>query len=58
MDRVIFKGKEYSIRYIMSLFGKYLSLILGINYFKVKKWKFVAQLRIKKVNLFGFLLLG
>lgn len=58
MDRVIFKGKEYSIRYIMSLFWKNISLMLEINDFKMKKWKFVAQLRIKKINLFGVLLVG
>lgn len=37
---------------------KYISLTLGINYFEMKKWNFVAQLRIKKVNPLGFLLFG
>lgn len=52
------RRKNIPLDILCHFLGKYLSLILGINDFKMKKWKFVAQLRIKKINLSGVLLLG
>lgn len=52
------RRKNIPLDILCHFLEKYLSLILGINDFKMKKWKFVAQLRIKKINLSGVLLLG
>lgn len=52
------RGKNVPLDILCHILEKYLSLISGKNYFKMKKWNFVAQLRIKKVNPLGFLLFG
>lgn len=52
------RGKNVPLDILCHILKKYISLMLGINYFKIKKWNFVAQLRIKKVNPLEFLLFG
>lgn len=52
------KGENVPFDILCHILEKYLSLILGINYFEIKKWSFVAPLRIKQVNLLGVLLFG
>lgn len=47
MHRNVFRGRECSFRYLCHILEKYLSLILRINYFKMKKLSFVAHLKIK-----------